>query len=144
MKISRTTWHYRFLRWHGHSARKMPTNLCDYVGCLMYYAVASTVKWAVIAMFTCSAVCFAAGIGALMLAAPFFYLTNWNPLGWEDVKGMAEAGAWIWSIIVAVITMLGVMIMRWEYQERSGKPDIFMHRIRDWREKRCTLVEYDD
>lgn len=77
-----------------------------------------------------------------MLAAPFFYLTGWNPLDVNDLVGMAQTGAVCWGIVLAFVAILGFVI--WRDDRRYREPSILATRIKDWREKRCTLLEFKE
>lgn len=138
MKIKKSSWHYRYLFRTGKCPDRMKTH-CEYWAALVLTPLSTLLMW----LFAAAIVAFmlwilAAGF-VVMVVHPVLYLSGVeSSLGLEIDKNAAKVAAFLWVLMGGAIA-IGVALV-W----LSDKKSHVVVAYRDWRNKTCTRIDFED
>lgn len=141
MKIKRTSWHYRYLLWMGKCPAATRTH-CEYWSMLLATPLVASVKWVCLVTLVLLAV-FATLLGLYVVAVgPLMYLLDLTAFGHTATKNIAHTAALLWGL-TGVLLFLCVVLPRILILA-AGTVDVCLTAYRDWRDKTCTHIDFED
>lgn len=133
MKISKKSWHYRFLRAQRYA---VPTSLCPYFWAVVFEALKMLVIGAIL-------IALAAIVAMILFVTPIGYMFD---ASWVTEKEMGASVAF-WAMIIIMATVEGTRrFYRRLRQKRAAtpkEPNIVTAYIKARKEKICPTLEFE-
>lgn len=109
---------------------------------LLATPLVASVKWVCLVTLVLLAV-FAALLGLYVVAVgPLMYLLDLTAFGYTATKNIAHTAALLWGF-TGVLLFLCVVLPR-ILSLAAGTVDVCLTAYRDWRDKTCTRIDFED
>lgn len=156
MKVSKTSWHYRFIKrvWFNGHDYNIATNLCPYMRQLVYASLKALVLGSM-ALVTLVLVLIC--LGSVPVGLWHWLTYGTLPLWATDNKSFWSI-AWMFGTVVwgsvlvvggsaLVVSLLEGPFYRWMERRRNitkKEPGLLGSWFKDWHDKTCTPIEFED
>lgn len=134
MNISRTSWHYRWLRWAEGKPHQCNT-LCEYSMRFAWVTFAVICKWTVFAVGAAMVIPFAFYTFYLMVSPALKFF--WPHLDFIT-DNHTYTGYFIWGFGLVLFALME------GFGKVSKQLGILSTALEDYREKKCTRIEFKD
>lgn len=132
MKIKRSSWHYRYLVWMGIYPHQMHTH-CEYFTALLITPLLATLKWAFLLAFAALVLSGALFILYMLIVTPGLAL-----LGLAYNEEVLHTGFTLWTFIAVTAALVTLAAFLTGISQHIGQA------VEDWRDKKCTRIDFED